>query len=243
MTNIVNKYRTLRTCRGDVWGNLIPKLWMREKKKPLKAMKPLKKTFTDSRRRRNWANLLLLDHRRGSKYKRRGKKTTYGAYVTARQRLRNFYGMMRERQLRAIAKSALKGQSFNIGGSSVKFANIMELRIDTVLWRARFYDSVRTIRQKIIHGHVYVNGAKITRPSYVLKMGDCVNVIKPTVMKELAPLCRFFYFPPLGSHLEVDYKNNFTLYVVDEPALSEIFYPFEGSFYDILWFYDVKYGA
>lgn len=239
MTKIVNRCKIIKKCNGDVYGTFFAKYEI--KKKAIKAIRPLQKAFYNTKKRRNYANLLLLDKSRGSKYKRRRKKTAYGLYLIKYQLFRNFYANIKERQLSAITKSTLQKCAFKFGGAINRISRLMELRIDTILLRTRFGSSIRNIRQMILHGHIRINDKVIKSPGYILQPGDFIYVKNNTNVKN------FFktymakkWLLPTPSYLDIDYKN-FMIHVVENPNAEDIFYPFEGSIKDLLTFYDVRY--
>ena len=110
------------------------------------------------------------------------------------------------------------------------------------MWRARFGKSVRSVRQMILHNRVFVNGFCLNRPSYVLNIGDYINVEKQIVRSQIRKFKRFKMFPPVPNYLDVDYKN-FTIYVTDHPYLNHLYYPFDGSINDLIAFYNAKYQS
>ncbi len=102
---------------------------------------------------------------------RRGKLSDYGVQLREKQRLRRMYGMQ-EGQFRLFFERALRAR----GITGEKLLQTLELRLDNIVYRLGFAPSRRAARQFVLHGHVSVNGHKVTIPSCILKAGDAVQV-------------------------------------------------------------------
>jgi len=102
---------------------------------------------------------------------RRSKVSDYGVQLREKQRLKRMYGM-REEQFRGFFDKALKAR----GVTGERLLQMLELRIDNVVYRLGFAPSRRAARQFVLHGHVAVNGRKASIPSMLLKAGDVVQV-------------------------------------------------------------------
>ncbi|HMP89429.1 MAG TPA: 30S ribosomal protein S4 [Kiritimatiellia bacterium] len=102
---------------------------------------------------------------------RRSKMSDYGVQLREKQKLRRTYGMQ-ETQFRLFFQRALKGR----GVTGEKLLQLLELRLDNLVYRFGFAPSRRAARQFVQHGHIQVNGRKVSIPSMVLKAGDVVRV-------------------------------------------------------------------
>ncbi|MBA1338437.1 MAG: small subunit ribosomal protein S4 [Pelagibacterales bacterium] len=102
----------------------------------------------------------------------RGKISDYGTQLQAKQKLKFYYGNMNERQFRNIYRTALKKR----GNTSENFIGLLERRLDTVIYRAKFAITVFSARQLINHAHVKVNGRKVNIPSYLVKENDTIEI-------------------------------------------------------------------
>ena len=102
---------------------------------------------------------------------RRGKMSEYGLRLREKQKLRRFYGL-NETQFSTIYEKAsnLPGQTGH------NFLQLLERRIDNVVYRLGFGVSRSQARQLVAHGHFTVNGRKLDIPSALLKPGDIVAV-------------------------------------------------------------------
>lgn len=101
----------------------------------------------------------------------KGKISDYGMQLREKQKVRRIYGVM-ERQFRIYFKkaSSMKG----ITGETL--LQLLERRIDNVVYRMGFATNRREARQLVQHCHFLVNGKKVNIPSYLLKPGDVVEV-------------------------------------------------------------------
>ncbi len=102
---------------------------------------------------------------------RRGKMSEYGLRLREKQKLRRFYGL-NETQFSTIYEKAsnLPGQTGH------NFLQLLELRIDNIVYRLGFGVSRSQARQLVSHGHFTVNGRKLDIPSALLKPGDVLAV-------------------------------------------------------------------
>lgn len=102
---------------------------------------------------------------------RRRKPTEYNTQLREKQRARRIYGVL-ERQFRQHYSLAAK----KAGATGQSLIQILEMRLDNVLYRLGFADSRPQARQLVFHGHVAVNGKKTDIASYVVKAGDMVSI-------------------------------------------------------------------
>ncbi|MGP8200142.1 MAG: 30S ribosomal protein S4 [Limisphaerales bacterium] len=113
--------------------------------------------------------------------KSRRKHTDYGLGLIEKQKLRYFYGLM-ERQFRGVYERALKRR----GVTGEQMLQILELRLDNVVYHLGFGITRAAARQMVCHGHIKVNGRKVNVPSYALKVNDVVEVRESSVSRQLA---------------------------------------------------------
>ncbi len=112
---------------------------------------------------------------------RRGKVTEYGLALQEKQKLRYYYGLM-ERQFRGVYEKALKRR----GVTGETMLQILETRLDSVVFSLGFGNTRAAARQMVAHGHVKVNGRKASAPSYALKVNDVVEVKDSNVSRQMA---------------------------------------------------------
>jgi small subunit ribosomal protein S4 len=102
---------------------------------------------------------------------RPSKKTDYGVQLREKQRLRRHYGMQ-ERQFRTFFQKALGRR----GVTGEMLLQMLEMRLDNLVFRLGLALSRRAARQVVCHGHVTVNGRRADIPSMVLKAGARIDV-------------------------------------------------------------------
>ncbi len=103
--------------------------------------------------------------------KRRRTSTEYNTQLREKQKLRRIYGVL-ERQFARYFDVASKAA----GVTGERLLQILELRLDNVVYRLGFAPSRSCARQLVTHNHFLVNGKKVTVPNYELKAGDVVQV-------------------------------------------------------------------
>ncbi len=118
----------------------------------------------------------------GQHGQRRKKPSDYGVQLMAKQKLKGYYGNISERQFRKYYAEALRRK----GDNSENLIGILESRLDAIVYRMKFVPTVFAARQFVSHGHVSVNGQRVTVPSYMIKVGDKIEV--RTKSKQLATL-------------------------------------------------------
>jgi small subunit ribosomal protein S4 len=113
--------------------------------------------------------------------KSRHKHTDYGLGLIEKQKLRYYYGLM-ERQFRGVYEKALKRR----GVTGEQMLQILETRLDNVVYHLGFANTRAAARQLTSHGHMMVNGHKVDIPSYSLKVNDVIEVKNSNVSRQLA---------------------------------------------------------
>ena len=103
--------------------------------------------------------------------RRKGKLSDYGVQLRAKQKLKGYYANMSERHFRGIYDEARRLK----GDTGAHMIGLLERRLDTVIYRAKFVPTVFAARQFVSHGHVTVNGRRVTIPSYRIKVGDVIE--------------------------------------------------------------------
>jgi small subunit ribosomal protein S4 len=113
--------------------------------------------------------------------KSRRKFSDYAVGLMEKQKLRYFYGLQ-ERQFRNVYEKALRMR----GVTGEKMLQLLECRLDSIVFHAGFGITRPQARQLISHGHVRVNGRKVSVPSFLVKVNDVVEVKDHNVSKQLA---------------------------------------------------------
>jgi small subunit ribosomal protein S4 len=152
--------------------------------------------------------------------RRKGKLSDYGIQLRAKQKLRGYYGNISERQFRGIYQQAIRMK----GDSGAHMIALLESRLDAVVYRAKFVSTVFAARQFISHGHVKVNGKRVTIPSYRVKVGDAVEVKEKS--KQLALVLEAIALAErdVPDYIEADHSK-MTAKLARLPQLTDVPYP------------------
>ena len=100
------------------------------------------------------------------------KLSDYGTQLRAKQKLKGYYANITERQFRRYYQEA----SRKTGDTGEHMIGLLERRLDAVLFRAKFVPTPMAARQMVSHGHVLVNGKRVTIASYLVKEGDVIEL-------------------------------------------------------------------
>ena len=111
-------------------------------------------------------------HPSGQHGQERKKQSEYAIQLREKQKVRRFYGVL-ERQFSHYFEEANRQKAVPTG---LRLLQLLESRLDNVVHRSGLAPSRAQARQMILHGHVTVNGKKVTIPSYQLKAGMEVSV-------------------------------------------------------------------
>ncbi|MEP6662954.1 MAG: 30S ribosomal protein S4 [Verrucomicrobiota bacterium] len=103
--------------------------------------------------------------------KSRRKNTDYALGLIEKQKFRYYYGLM-EKQFRGVYEKALNRR----GVTGETMLQILETRLDNVVFHLGFGNTRASARQLVGHGHVKVNGKKVNIPSYAVKVNDVIEV-------------------------------------------------------------------
>jgi small subunit ribosomal protein S4 len=113
--------------------------------------------------------------------KSRRKTTEYGEGLNEKQKLRYYYGLM-EKQFRGVYEKAKNRR----GVTGETMLQILETRLDNVVFHLGFGNTRAAARQMVNHGHITVNGRKAAIASFALKVNDVIVVKNHNVSRQLA---------------------------------------------------------
>jgi small subunit ribosomal protein S4 len=152
--------------------------------------------------------------------RRKGKLSDFGIQLRAKQKLKGYYANISERQFHGIYSEA----SRMAGDSSENLIGLLERRLDALIYRAKLAPTIFAARQLVSHGHLKVNGRRVTIPSMRLKLGDTVEVRQKS--KELPILLEAVQLAErdVPDYIETDHKA-MTAKLARIPALSDVPYP------------------
>ena len=156
----------------------------------------------------------------GQHGQRRRKTSDYGLQLAAKQKLRGYYGNITEKQFRRVYGEAQKAR----GDTSENLIGLLERRLDAVVYRMKFVPTVFAARQFVNHGHVMVNGRRVTIPSYRVREGDIIQVKEKS--RQMVLLLEAIESPErdIPDYVDVDYKQMRGTFV-RTPKLAEVPYP------------------
>jgi len=139
----------------------------------------------------------------GQHGQRRRKPSDFGTQLQAKQKLKGHYGNIGEKQFRRYYQEAARRK----GDTGQKLIELLERRLDAVVYRAKFVPTVFAARQFVNHGHIRVNGKRVNIPSYQVRDGDEIQ-IKPR-SRELNIVLEGVESPErdVPGYIEVDYKD------------------------------------
>ena len=151
---------------------------------------------------------------------RKKKPTDFGIQLMAKQKLKGYYGNISEKQFRKYYDEASRMK----GDTSQNLIGQLERRLDAVVYRAKFVPTVFAARQFVSHGHVTVNGVKVTIPSYQVKVGDVVEVRQKS--REIPTVIEALTLPErdVPEYIDVDAKK-MTASMSRIPSLDDVPYP------------------
>jgi small subunit ribosomal protein S4 len=151
--------------------------------------------------------------------RRKGKLSDYGVQLRAKQKLRGYYGNITEKQFRGIYDEAIRMK----GDSGANMIGLLERRLDAVVYRAKFVPTVFAARQFVSHGHVRVNGRRVTIPSYRVKVGDTVELKEAS--KQLAIVIEATHLAErdVPDYIEADHSK-MTARMARVPTLTDVPY-------------------
>ena len=157
------------------------------------------------------------------------KLSSYGIQLLEKQRLRAYYGVL-EKQFRRYVQDAINDKE-QTGHVLIKR---LECRLDNLVYRIGIASSIRQGRQMVVHGHILVNGKKVDRPSYEVKIGDVISLREKSKSIEMF---RDNFTSQLSSTLPylIKDKDNFTGTLIRYPERNEV--PIEINDHLVVEFY------
>ena len=151
---------------------------------------------------------------------RKGKLSDFGLQMRAKQKLKGYYGNITEKQFKKMFKEAERIK----GDTSENIIGLLERRLDSVIYRAKFVPTVFSARQFINHGHVKVNGKRVNIPSYLLKTGDLIELKEKSRSLEIVLRGIESTERDIPDYIECDQKK-LTAKITRIPKLAEVPYP------------------
>ncbi|CAD7023379.1 30S ribosomal protein S4 [Pseudorhizobium endolithicum] len=152
--------------------------------------------------------------------RRKGKLSDFGVQLRAKQKLKGYYGDVREKQFRAIYDEANRRK----GDTGENLIGLLESRLDAIVYRAKFVPTIWAARQFVNHGHVTVNGVRVNIGSYRCKPGDVIEVRQKS--KQLVSVLESVQLAErdVPDYIDADHSKMVATYV-RVPSLSDVPYP------------------
>ena len=144
------------------------------------------------------------------------KLSPYGVQLLEKQRLKAYYGVL-EKQFSNYVDKATKAK----GSTGTVLIQMLECRLDNLVYRLGLANSIRQARQMVVHGHILVNGKKVDRPSYGVSVGEVISLREKsqsnTMFKENFENSALSQYP----YLEKD-VNKFSGTLIRKPERNEV---------------------
>jgi len=102
---------------------------------------------------------------------RRGRHSDYGVRLREKQKVKRYYGLL-EKQFMSYFRQAVRRK----GNTGQTLLELLERRLDNVVYKLNFAPSRKAARQLIAHGHVYLNGRRVDVPDLTVKIGDTITL-------------------------------------------------------------------
>ena len=152
--------------------------------------------------------------------RRKSKLSDYGVQLRAKQKLRFYYGNITEKQFRGVYDEAIRMK----GDSGANMIGLLERRLDAMIYRAKFVPTVFAARQFVNHGHVKVNGRRVTIASYRVKVDDVVEVKEKSKQMALVLEATGLAERDVPEYIDVDHTK-MTAKLTRVPQPTEVPYP------------------
>ena len=164
--------------------------------------------------------------------RRKGKMSDFGVQLKAKQKLKGYYANISERQFSKVYEEASRMK----GDTSENLIGLLERRLDAIVYRAKFVPTMFAARQFVSHGHVKVNGRRVTIASMRIKAGDSLELTAKS--KELAVVLEAVQLAErdVPDYVEVDHKA-MTAKLVRVPALADVPYPVQMEPHFVVEYY------
>ena len=156
----------------------------------------------------------------GQHGQRRRKQTDFGVQLQGKQKLKGYYASISERRFRRYYEEASRRR----GDTGERLVELLERRLDAVIYRAKFVPTMFAARQFISHGHVLVDGKRVTISSFSVRDGQLVQLREKS--RNLAVVLESTVLPErdVPPYLEVDHKE-MSVRFVHAPKPSDVPYP------------------
>src|SRR3954469_19710443 len=156
----------------------------------------------------------------GQHGQRRKKPSDFGTQLMAKQKLKGYYGNIGERQFRKLYAEAARRR----GDTGENLIELLERRLDAVVYRMKLAPTVFASRQLVNHGHVKVNGRRVNISSFLVKDGDAIEVKDKSKLLAIVLEASQSSERDVPDYIEIDHqamKGKF----IRAPKLADVPYP------------------
>jgi len=126
-----------------------------------------------------------LDPRKRGRAMAMAKTSEYGQQLREKNKVKIFYGVL-EKQFRKYFKMAKKSR----GVTGDVLLQLLERRLDNVVYKLNWAASRRMAKQAVVHGHIFVNGKRVDRPSFLVREGDEISIPQTSTYLSVAQSMR-----------------------------------------------------
>jgi small subunit ribosomal protein S4 len=102
---------------------------------------------------------------------RKGRLSEYGVRLREKQKIKRYYGVFEQQFMRLFREASRLP-----GNTGENLLQLLERRLDNVIYKLNFAASRKAARQLITHGHIRINGRKVDIPDYIIKIGDKLTI-------------------------------------------------------------------
>ena len=160
------------------------------------------------------------DYGPGQHGQRRKKPSDYGTQLMAKQKMKGYYANIGERQFKRLYEEAVRRR----GDTGENLIELLERRLDAVIYRMKFVPTPFAARQFVNHGHVKVNGRRVNIASYQVKDGDTIEISEKAKGMVLVLEAAKSGERDVPEYVEVDHDRGRGKFV-RAPKLSDVPYP------------------
>lgn len=161
-------------------------------------------------------------YRPGQHGQARSKPSDYAIQLRAKQKLKGYYGNITEKQFHKLYKEAVRRR----GDTSENLIELLERRLDAVVYRMKLVSTPFAARQMVSHGHILVNGKRLDISSYQVKDGDEIELRNSMRENENVIIAQQSGERDLVDYIEMTDKG-FKGKYIRGPQLSDVPYPIE----------------
>jgi small subunit ribosomal protein S4 len=151
---------------------------------------------------------------------KRKKKSDFGMQLEERQKLKAVYGMLSQKQLVNAYRKAVKLK----GNTAQLLSELLECRLDNVVYRLRFSNSIFGAQQLVSHGHIQVDGKKVDRRSFVVRPGMMVSLKSASRQMKAVKLAQEYTNRDIPEYLSLE-EDKSSGKLVSTPQIDQVPHP------------------